>query len=182
MAWLVRKSLAARTLEQLCLAAVLFLAVACSSSDSAQQQSGAADPKNATYTIEGREVTLTDGISEVEAAPGSAAKVTTRYFGNEASGDLNGDGTPDVAFILTQNMGGSGTFYYVAVALRNKSGYAGTNAVLLGDRISPQTTEVRSGEVIANYAERRPGEPMTAQPSIGVSKFLRVVDGKLVAR
>ena len=163
---------------------LLFVAaaIACSSSDSGKEPSGAKDAKNATYTIEGRSVTLTDGLSEVEAAPGSASKVTTRYFGNEAGGDLNGDGTSDVAFVLTQNMGGSGTFYYAVVALQTKNGYVGTNAVLLGDRVAPQTTEVRNGEVIANYAERRPGEPMTTRPSVGVSKYLRVVDGKLVER
>jgi hypothetical protein len=160
---------------------LVALSVGCSS-DFEKEPSGAKDVKNATYTIEGRPVTLTDGLSEVEAAPGSASKVTTRYFGNEASGDLNADGTADVVFILTQDMGGSGTFYYIVAALQTKDGYVGTNAVLLGDRIAPQTTQVQDGEVITNYAERRPGEPMTARPSLGVSKYLRIIDGKLVER
>lgn len=143
---------------------------------------GAADARNATYLIEGKEVTLVDGVAEVEAAPGSASKITTRYFGNEATGDLNGDGHPDIAVILTQDGGGSGTFFYVAVALHSDSGYIGTNAVLLGDRVAPQPTEIRDGEVIANYAGRAPGEPMTAQPSVGTSKYLVVRDGTLVER
>ena len=133
-----------------------------------------ADYKNATYIIEGQSVTLVNGKSEVAAAPGSAEKVVTQYFGNDATGDLNGDGVPDIAFILSQNSGGSGTFYYAVATLKTASGYQGTNAVLLGDRIAPQTTEIKDGQVIVNYADRNPGEPMTTQPSLGVTKYLIV--------
>ncbi|MDR3571687.1 MAG: hypothetical protein P4L81_05860 [Candidatus Pacebacteria bacterium] len=138
------------------------------------------DPKNATYTIEGTPVTLVNGTASEPAAPGSASQITTTYFGNEATGDLNGDGVPDVAFLLTQSGGGSGTFYYVVVALKTAQGYEGTNAVFLGDRIAPQTTEIRDGEVIVNYADRNPGEPMTAKPSLGVSKYLLIKNSMLV--
>lgn len=136
--------------------------------------------KDASYEIEGRIIALTNGVSEIEAAPGAASKIATRYFGNEATGDLNGDGTPDLAFLLTQSSGGSGTFYYVVVAVRTSDGYRGTNAVLLGDRVAPQTTGFRNGTLIVNYAERKPGEPMTARPSVGVSKYLKIVNGRLV--
>jgi len=143
-----------------------------------------AEYKNSTYTIEGQPVTLVNGrairqLAEA-AAPSSAEKVVTQYFGNEATGDLNGDGIPDVAFLLTQNSGGSGTFYYVVVALGAIDGYQGTNAVLLGDRIAPQTTEIKDGQLIVNYADRAAGEPMTAQPSMGVSKYLKVDGTTLV--
>jgi hypothetical protein len=137
-------------------------------------QSSISSPKDATYLVEGQPVTLSNGVSEAEAAPGSASKIVTTYFGNEAVGDLNGDGLPDTAFILTQTSGGSGTFYYAAVALKTSAAYEGTNAVLLGDRISPQTTEIRDGKLIVNYADRKPGEPMTASPSVGVSKYFTV--------
>jgi hypothetical protein len=135
--------------------------------------------KDISYDIEGRVITLTNGVSEIEAAPGSAARIITRYFGNESTGDVNNDGTPDVGFLLTQSRGGSGTFYYVVVALKTQDGYVGTNAVLLGDRIAPQSTEIRNGSLIVNYADRRPGEPFTTPPSVGISKVLKVVDGKL---
>ena len=138
------------------------------------------DYKSAAYVVEGLPVTLVNGISEVPAAPGSSSVTTTRYFGNEAIGDLNGDGVPDVAFLLTQDSGGSGTFYYVVVALKTAAGYRGTNAVLLGDRIAPQTTEIKDGELIVNYADRALGEPMTAQPSVGVSKYLKVIGSNLI--
>lgn len=138
------------------------------------------DPKNTTYSINDQEVILVDGFSSIPAAPGSASQITTEYFGNEAIGDLNNDGVGDVVFLLTQETGGSGVFYYVAVALGNGQGYRGTNALLLGDRIAPQTTEIRNGQIIVNYAERVSSDPMTAQPSRGVSKYFKVVDRELV--
>lgn len=137
--------------------------------------------KNATYIVEGQPVTLVNGSSTTDSAPGSASQTVTQYFGNEAAGDLNGDGVPDIAFILTQSGGGSGTFYYVVVALKTTTGYRGTNAVFLGDRIAPQTTEITNGQIIVNYADRAAGEPMTTAPSVGVSKYLTVTGTTLAA-
>jgi hypothetical protein len=166
-----------------------------SGSASAPPPVASGDVKDATYLIENQPVTLVAGRAESASAPGSASKIVTQYFGNEATGDLNGDGIPDTAFILTQSTGGSGIFYYVAVALGVASdgaggaaaatSYRGTNAVLLGDRIAPQTTEIRAGanggsELIVNYADRKPGEPFSTAPSMGVTKYLKIMGGQLV--
>lgn len=130
--------------------------------------------KDATYTIDGNSITLVNGLAQSEAAPGSASKLTTRYFGNEATGDLNGDGLDDVAFVLTQEGGGSGTFFYVVAALKTTSGWQGSDAVFLGDRIAPQTTQINNGTIVVNYAERKKGEPMTTAPSEGKSLVLKL--------
>ena len=130
------------------------------------------DPLNATYIVEGQPVALVNGQASTQAAPGSATQVTTMIFGQPVSGDVNGDGIADAAVMLVQNPGGSGTFYYVAAAINTASSAQGTNAVLLGDRIAPQNIQIQNGEIIANYADRSPGEPMTATPSVGVSKYL----------
>lgn len=82
--------------------------------------------------------------------------------------------------MLTQDGGGSETFFYVAVALKTEAGYQGTNAILLGDRIAPQPTFIENGMIVVNYADRKAGEPVTTPPSWGVSKCLKVIDGKLV--
>ena len=137
------------------------------------------DPKNATYTIEGQPVTLVNGVSVVPAAPGSASMVTTRYFGNEVSHDFNGDGRLDTAFLLTQNTGGSGTFYYVVVALNTTRGYVGSTGLLLGDRIAPQTTEMSQNPatpdvIVVNYADRKVGESFAVAPSVGKSLWLKL--------
>lgn len=134
------------------------------------------DGRNATFSIDGRQVTLKNGVSEEEAAPGSASKIITRYFGNEARGDLNFDGREDRAFLVTQEAGGSGFFYYAVAAIQTDSGYKTTNAFFVGDRIAPQPTYIppNSGEIQVNYADRNEGEPMTAPLSRGVTLLLKV--------
>lgn len=134
---------------------------------------------NATFTIDNVQVVLVDGIEEKEAAPGSASKVVTRYFGKELKIDLNGDDREDVAFIVTQNTGGSGTFYYAVAAMQTDTGYVGSDGYLLGDRIAPQPTTPspnprHKNVVVFNYADRAPGEPMTAQPTVGKSAYLKL--------
>ncbi|KND51433.1 MAG: hypothetical protein ABA06_03960 [Parcubacteria bacterium C7867-001] len=134
---------------------------------------------DAAYRIDGVSVQLTDGFAEVEAAPGSASKITTRYFGNEYRTDVNEDGREDVVFLLTQETGGSGVFFYVVAALNTERGYIGSDGYLLGDRIAPQPIGMspnprHKNVIVANYADRAAGEPMTTQPSIGKSVYLKL--------
>ena len=146
----------------------------------------AADYKNASYIIDGLEalgqlrlVKLVDGVSSISESPDSAAMITTQFFGNEAFGDINGDGLDDVAFLLTQSGSGSGTFYYLVAALKTGMGYHGLNAILLGDRVAPQTIEIRDGIVTLNYAVRKDSEPMTTKPSVGKSLYASFEDETL---
>jgi heat shock protein HslJ len=135
--------------------------------------------KDATYVIEGKSVTLMDGVSVVPLALDSALQVTTRYFGNEVTHDFDGDGRQDTVFILTQNMGGTGTFYYVVAALNTVQGYVGSHGLFLGDRIAPQTIEMSKEAstkdvIIVNYADRKPNEGFATSPSVAKSIWLKL--------
>jgi heat shock protein HslJ len=135
-----------------------------------EQQAAPGDYRNAEYVLDGRRIQLNGGVAESEAAPGSAAKIVTRYFGNEVEHDFNGDGRNDVVFLLTHETGGSGVFYYVVAALATEQGYAGSQGLLLGDRIAPQTTEIGANNIITvNYADRAPGDSFATPPSVGTS-------------
>lgn len=123
------------------------------------------DPKNSSFVIDGRRVVLTNGLSQVAAAPGSASMITTRYFGKEVRGDLTKDGRDDLAYIITRDGGGSGQFYYVVVAINNPAGYKTTNAFLIGDRIEPQSLRITSDRLEVNFLGRERSEPMTSAPS-----------------
>lgn len=138
------------------------------------------DPLNATYIIEGQKILLKNGVSETKTVPGSASKQITSVLWSPIKGDLNSDGFSDYAMIITQNSGGSGTFYYIVAGLGSSKGVIGTNGVFLGDRISPENVSIESGRILVNYAERKADDPMTAQPSVGVSKYLVVKDGRLI--
>jgi len=152
--------------------------------EGANYQIPAKDYKNATYLIGGQPITLANGLSEIEAASGSATKIITRYFGNKVEHDLNDDGREDAVFLLTQETGGSGVFFYVVAALNMPTGYVGSQAFFLGDRIAPQTTGMDEGKttarttrknvIVVNYAIRLPNEPFTASPSMGKSTWLKL--------
>lgn len=125
------------------------------------------NPQAVIYDIEGQKLNIDNK--------------SVKYFGNEVRGDLNNDGREDIAYLITYDSGGSGTFYYAVVALNLPEGYKTTNAFFIGDRIAPQNNEIKSGELHINYAERKVGEPMTTPPSVGAVKLLKVTpDHRLV--
>lgn len=129
-----------------------------------KQAPAAAEYQDTEFFIEGQYVRL-----------GGEAQ----YFGNDLKTDLDGDGREDVAFLITHEPGGSGTFFYVVAALNTERGYVGSDGYLLGDRIAPQNITLspnprHKNVIVANYVERAAGAPMTAQPSIGKSVYLKI--------
>ena len=150
------------------------------STNNEKQVSTKLNYNDAEYLIDGIPIRLEAGVAMTEAAPGSAEKITTRNFGMEYPADLNNDGREDIVFLLTQNNGGTGTFYYVVGALNTEQGYVGTDSYLLGDRIAPQSIEKNSPNekhtsvIVVNFADRAVGEPMTTSPSIGKSVYLKL--------
>lgn len=139
----------------------------------------AGDYKDGEYVIAGERVRLENGVAETPSAPDSATTIVTRYFGNELITDLDGDGREDVAFILAQMSGGSGTFFYVVAAVNTDRGYVGSDGYFLGDRITPQNIILSPNPchqhvIVVNYAERAAGEPMTAVPSVNKSAYLKL--------
>lgn len=138
--------------------------------------------KNASYVLDGQTIILQNGVSETEIVQGSDTKMVTKYFGNEVTGDFNGDGRNDIAFLLSQETGGTGVFFYLVVALNTHGGYAGSHGYFIGDRIAPQSTQLGEGSsIIVNYADRAPGEPLSAEPTVGKSiKLLLDVDSMVL--
>lgn len=137
------------------------------------------DIHDGTYIIAGQNVTLKNGISEVDAAPGSASKIITRYFGNDLRYDANNDGVLDDVFLLTQSTGGSGLFYYVVALTHTPTGDFGSDGILLGDRISPQTINLdeangKKNVIVVNYADRKANESFATAPSVGKSIWLKL--------
>ena len=139
-------SLRKRSVGATSIVAVVVLIGGCSSNSENRPQGQAAVVgaayKNAEYVIEGQRIKLTDGRAEAETSSGSVSRIITRYFGNELKTDLNDDRREDVVFLLTQQRGGSGTFFYAVAALTTEAGPLGSDGYPLGDRIVPQTTVV----------------------------------------
>jgi hypothetical protein len=56
----------------------------------------------------------------------------------------------------------------------------GSNAVFLGDRVTPGTITVDHDSLVVSFLDRRIDEPMTVAPSVMVSHRLTIKDGNLV--
>lgn len=130
--------------------------------------------KNATYRIEGEEITLVDGSAEVEAAPGSATKIVTQTTDFMAEGDLQqGTGaTLDGAVVLIQDPGGSGTFYYVGGTVQQPDGtyMAILDTHLLGDRVVIKDLKIEGRMIYVTYLERDEQASMADVPTVEVTK------------
>jgi hypothetical protein len=134
-------------------------------------QQGGDNPLNTAYQIEGEWVLLADGHTEHQAAPGSATTIVTEVVGEPVYGDLNGDGQDDAVLFLSHDPGGSGTFYYLAAAYQKDGAYYGTNTILLGDRISPETVAISTRVIEATYQDRAVDDPMSVPPSIEKTRY-----------
>ena len=142
----------------------------------------APDPSNATFTVDKNTITLANGRSEKEAAPGSATKVVTALTDKRVTGDVDGDGRADAIVVLTYQPGGSGTFYYLAAVLNGASGVTTTPATLLGDRIVVNAVRLDGATIVVDLLDRASGQPFTASPSVSVTKRFAVTNGTLVSR
>ena len=138
------------------------------------------NPRDATFFVNGERVALRNGSAESPAVPGSASVTRTQLLGPAAYGDIDRDGDSDAVFWLAQDGGGSGTFYYVAVAHRVEGGYLGGDVLLIGDRIVPKRLDVLQDLGVVEYLERAPDQPMTAPPQSRRGAWFVVEGGRLV--
>jgi hypothetical protein len=115
------------------------------------------------------------------AAPGSVIKIRTAVWKRPVFGDLDGDGDDDAALLLIHDPGGSGTFFYVTVAIHSNGRYQGINTFLMGDRITPKDLAIRDRMIVASYADRRPNEPFSTTPSVDRTIALILQNGQLSA-
>lgn len=136
-------------------------------------------PSNATFIFNDGSITLTNGREET--VRNNLVEETT-LLDDRAYGDLNNDGKEDVAVLIMRSGGTSGIFVYAAAYVSGPVGYKGTNALFLGDRISPQSISVSKGVVTARYLDRDPDEPFAAEPTVPVSKQFVYRSGKLEER
>jgi len=135
----------------LALLVLLTSTAACSRGDAtttSTENSGApsvAELADATYAgIAEDPVTLIDG--RWEGAPyveGGVSRPSVGLLENGTmTGDLDGDGTDEMAALLWESSGGSGTRLYLAVMDRREGDIKNVGTVLIGDRV-----QVRKGSI-----------------------------------
>ncbi len=131
------------------------------------------DVLSLSYTIDGEVFDMEDGLATKTLAMESSFMPTLRVFGEPVYADLNADGIEDAAMYLEYQPGGSGTFYYAALAMSEDGvKYKETPTMFLGDRIAPQSLDIEEGRAIYNFAERRAEESFATAPSVGRSVYV----------
>jgi hypothetical protein len=125
---------------------------------------------NYTYVIDGDTIRFLNGKAESEF---ETIFGKPEIFGRPTVADINGDKVDDGVFFMINRTSGTGIFFYVVSS-------ASKNSIFIGDRISPQNINVDKGLIRVNYVTRGEDEPFSAEPSVGVTKYLKVINGELV--
>lgn len=120
--------------------------------------------KNGSYVIEGKTFKLQGGKATV-SNKNTGGSQTVEIFGEPVFGDVNNDGKKDAVILLASTPNKDNTFYYVALAIAKDDSYTTTETLYLGHNIAPQTVQVEDGNAVFNFAQRKAGEPLTAQAS-----------------
>lgn len=160
------------------LSVVSFLLISCgstsettsSNTDSQAEQSSAqapADPANAGYYIDGIVYTLVNGELE-QAIEDSTTVNKFKLLDFKAEGDINKDGTDDVAVVITNDAGGSGTFYYLAIFTSGSSPVI-ENTSYLGDRIVVKDITFTNNQFQVKYLDRDSEADMASDPTIEIT-------------
>lgn len=160
------------------LSVVSFLLISCgstsettsSNTDSQAEQSSAqapADPANAGYYIDGIVYTLVNGVLE-QAIEDSTTVNKFKLLDFKAEGDINKDGTDDVAVVITNDAGGSGTFYYLAIFTSGSSPVI-ENTSYLGDRIVVKDITFTNNQFQVKYLDRDSEADMASDPTIEIT-------------
>jgi uncharacterized RDD family membrane protein YckC len=176
------------------------------SADSNSRTDGtfAKDAASETYHLDGRTVTLTNGIFQepydawlsrprnpydppteravyLPSEPMAPGKVATvRLTDKHLVGAVSSEGMPGEAVVFTFTAGGESTYYYVTLRRTNGEWHGATTlSILLGDRISVEAIRIEGGKLIVDTLDRRPGESLTTAPSLQVTRVFIDAGGRL---
>lgn len=136
------------------------------------------DYKNAIYRVDGKDVTLLDGLHSQPAADDSAEQDVTRVIEppEHVAGKLGGRSA--VAVFLSSQGGGSGTFYYVALAFNDGRG----TTFKVGDRIQPIGIAINGDDLVVSYLDRKPDEPMAVPPTVPRERHFAYMNEQILER
>ncbi len=141
------------------------------------------DIANGTFNFEGEEIKLTNGKATTKISPNSAISIETLLTKKIEYGDINGDKKNDAVGLVIQEGGGSGTFVFLIAYVSGNVEYKGSNAIFVGDRISPESVSIdEAGMITVRYLDRLPSEAMAVDPSVSTTKTFVYEDGRLEER
>lgn len=155
-----------------------LVSVAPAAAHDAESTQPAIDYKDAIYRIGEKDVTLLGGQHTRPAGADSAAQEVTRVVEPPEHGAGTLGGRPAVAVFVSQDGGGSGTFYYAAVVFADGRG----TTFQIGDRIQPIKIAIEGDDLAVTYLDRKPDEPMAVPPTVPRDRHFAYLNDQLVER
>ena len=137
--------------------------------------------RNAEYELGAGDVPqviqLTDGKFE-QGTPGGEDFISVSVTDFVATGDLNGDGSDEVAALVSENYGGTGVFVFLAVYAQSEGRLAFQASRIVDDRPGLNALSIANGEIFLDALIHGPDEPMCC-PTLRTTRHYRLVDNLL---
>jgi PBP1b-binding outer membrane lipoprotein LpoB len=133
----------------------------------AQYQLGATDALQVVQLVNGK---FEQGTS------GSADFISVSVTDFVAVGDLNADGTNEVAALVSENYGGSGVFVFLAVYTSENGTLNFQNSTMVDDRPQLTTLSIENGEIFLGTVIHGSDDPMCC-PTLRTTRHYRFAEG-----
>jgi hypothetical protein len=119
-------------------------------------------------------VQLTTGKFE-QGTSGSADFISVSVTDFVAVGDLNADGTNEVAALVSENYGGSGVFVFLAAYTNENGTLTFQNSTMVDDRPQLQALSIAGGEIFLDAVIHGSDEPMCC-PTLRTTRHYRLAE------
>jgi hypothetical protein len=123
-------------------------------------------------------VKFSHGEYRERIAPGSASELVVTLTAYRAIGVVNGE--PTAGLVMATDLGGSGTFYDLALLIKNAEGWTHVDTQFLGDRVKIESVVLRGNELTIDMATHDPQDPLCC-PTRRVKRMFAIDTGRLVA-
>jgi hypothetical protein len=117
-------------------------------------------------------VQLTNGVYESGAA-GGPDFVAVNVLNYVAQGDLNGDGSEEVAALIAENYGGSGTFVFLVVYADVNGTLTFQTSIMIDDRPMVNAMSIENGEIFLDVVIHGMDDPFCC-PTLRTGRHYRL--------
>jgi len=123
-------------------------------------------------------VKFSHGEYRERIAPGSALELVVTLTTPRAIGVVNGE--PAAGVVMATDLGGSGTFYDLALLIKRGGVWMHVDTRFLGDRVKIHSVALRGNELIIDLTAHGPQDPLCC-PTRRVTRRFAIDTGRLVA-
>lgn len=122
-------------------------------------------------------VQLQDGKFE-QGTAGGPEHISVQLTNFVAAGDLDGDGTDEIAALLSENFGGTGVFVFLAVYKVANGAATFLTSSVVDDRPQLNALAIENGEIFLDATVHALDDPMCC-PTLRTTRHYRLVDDQL---